>query len=210
MINLNDTNGASTLTHGVTKKCLKEFKESLIGVEMGIAYGGGVEKIGKLWKDRGFIFAMDTFEGHPREITEQCQYTQEAGGREALASYCMDDWYNTFGMEQLSVDYIQSELDRQGLRNVILIKGLITEKTIIPFNKLHYCLIDLDFPLSMWNGYNLVKDLIVKGGYLCLHDVVPKGHIHGNWEYYQQILEEGKFTLISEHPSSFLAILKKK
>jgi hypothetical protein len=209
MINLNDTNGASALTFDIAKKCLLEFKEKLIGCEMGIAFGGGVEAIGKLWKERGKIYGMDTFEGHPLEITEQCQYTQEAGGRASLASYCMQNWYDIYGIEKVNIEYIQSELDKQGLSNVNLVKGLIDEKTVLKFKKLHYCLIDLDFPLSMWNGYNLVKDLIIKDGYLCLHDVVPKGHIHGNWEYYQNILKEGKFRLISEHPESYLAILKK-
>lgn len=210
MKQLNDLNGASDHTNRIVTNLMKEFNETLIGCEMGIAYGGGIENIGKIWKGRGFIYGFDTFEGHPLQISKECQYTIEAGGDGALATYCMQDWYNNWGIEGVTEPYIRNELDKEGLKNVILVKGLITEKTDISFiPKLHYVLLDLDFPLSMWNAYNVVKHKIVSGGYLCLHDVIPKGHIHGNYEYYQDMIKEGLFKVYEEHPENLLAILKK-
>ena len=61
MIELNDVNGASSVTAAFAKKCLEIFNEPLIGCEMGIAYGGGPERIGKAWKNRGTIYGFDTF-----------------------------------------------------------------------------------------------------------------------------------------------------
>lgn len=122
----------------------------------------------------------------------------------------MDEWYKAdkYGKGGLSYDYIRGELDRQELDNVILVKGLITDKTDLSFiKKLHYCFLDLDFPLSMWQAYNLIKGKIVKGGYLLLHDVLPVGHIHGLTEYYEK-MKDG-FEVIGEYQSEHLAILKK-
>jgi hypothetical protein len=210
MKHLNDTNGASTHTLEIAERCLNEF-ETLTGVEMGIAYGGGVEAIGKLWKDKGVIYGMDTFEGHPQEIAEICEITKQSGGKDSFAARCMDGWYQSseYGTEAFKLDYIQSELDKQGLDNVKLVKGLITDKTKLPFKELNYCFIDLDYPLSQIQAYELVKKLIVKGGYLLLHDMIPKGHITGNFEYYQKILKEGLFEVVKEVPESYLCILKK-
>lgn len=211
MIHLNDTNGASFHTYEVVKKVMNEFVGEITGCEMGIAYGGGVEAIGKLWKDRGIVYGFDTFEGHPKQVADSCEYTKQAGGAGALATWCMDQWYNNpaYGTDAIKYEYIREQLDKQGLDNVILVKGLITDKTKLPFNKLNYCFLDLDFPLSMWQAYNLVKDKIVKGGYLCLHDVLPHGHIPGCWEYYHQMLSEGLFEIHKEVPECLLAILKK-
>lgn len=213
MKHLNDTNGASHYTGLIVQQVLKEFIGNIAGAEFGIAYGGGVESIGKLWKGRGIVYGFDTFEGHPKQVAEKCEYTIEAGGSGALATWCMDQWYNSpdYGTEAIKYDYIRYQLDKQGLDNVILVKGLITDKTDVSFlPELQYCFLDLDFPLSMWQAYNLVKDKIVKGGYLCLHDVIPKGHIHGCYEYYQKMLAEGLFEIYKEVPECLLAILKKK
>lgn len=212
MKHLNDTNGASTHTLRIAEKLLQEFPETLTGAEFGVAYGGGVEAIGKLWKDRGLIYGFDTFEGHPEEIAEICAYSKEKGGKSSFAARCMDGWYQSpeYGTEAIKMNFIQSELNRQGLDNVKLVQGIVTDKTKVPFKKLHYCFIDLDFPLSQWQTYNLVKNKIVKGGYLLMHDMVPEGHIHGNYEYHLQILNEGIFELIQEIPESFLTIFKKK
>lgn len=209
MIQLNDTNGASTFTFKVAEKLMNNF-DQLTGAEFGVAYGGGVERIGKLWGSRGTIYGFDTFTGHPKEIGEVCKHTKAAGGRNAFAATCMDSWYENpdYGTDRLSYEYQRAELDRQGLSNVILVKGLITNKTKLPFDELHYCFLDLDFPLSMWHAYNLVKDKIVKGGYLCLHDVIPEWHIPGCYEYYQKILQEGLFEIESEE-ACLLAVLKK-
>lgn len=200
MINLNDTNGAAKILMDVAIRCMHEFEGALTGAEFGIAYGGGVEAIGKLWKGRGAVYGFDTFEGHPRQVGDLCEFTRVAGGsKHSFAANCMNGWYDKYDPELLTYKYQRYELDRQGLENVHLVQGLVDEKTYIPFPQLHYCLLDLDFPLSIWQAYNLVKEKIVPGGYLCLHDCIPKGHIPGCWEYYQKILDDGLFRLEEEH-----------
>lgn len=213
MIELNDTNGASAFTKRYAETVMSEFNGELIGAEFGIAYGGGVERIGKLWKDRGIIYGFDTFEGHPKEIGDLCPFTVLTGGKDSFAATCMDNWYKPehYGMEAIKKEYIQSELDRQGLSNVILVKGLVTadiDVSFIPY--LNYCLLDLDFPLSMLEAYYLVKDKILHGGYLLLHDVIPAGHIVGCNEIYKRILEDNIWEIVEEKENCLLVILKRK
>lgn len=213
MIELNDTNGASTFTQEYAKRCMDEFPGPLAGAEFGVAYGGGVERIGRLWKDRGVVYGFDTFEGHPKEIGDLCPFSSIGGGKNSFAATCMDNWYSNkdFGTERISLEYIQSELDRQELSNVKLVKGLVTADMDVSFLPgLHYCLLDLDFPLSMMEAYYLVRDKIVPGGYLLLHDVIPHGHIFGCWEVYKRMLEQGYFDIVEEKDNYLLAILKRK
>jgi hypothetical protein len=214
MIHLNDINGASQRTIECARMCLTAFTGMLVGAEFGIAYGGGVEAIGKLWANRGLIYGFDTFTGHPQEVADRCEYTQAAGGRSSFAARCMDEWYkpDRFGTEALTYEYQRAELDRQGLHNVILVKGMVDDTTSISYiPRLHYCLLDLDYPLSMWQAYNLVKNKMVPGGYLCLHDVIPPGHIPGCNEVYQRILAEDLFAVHLEHPAPVhLVIMQKK
>lgn len=211
MIELNDSNGASHITSTFAAKCLEIFDEPLVGCEMGIAYGGGPERIGKLWKDRGTIYGFDTFEGHPQdEVVENCVEAQEAGGLMSHAARCMDHWYNIYGTEGVKLAYQQAQLDAQGLDNVKLVKGLITSKTDVSFiDKLHYCFIDLDYHICMKDAYNLVKSKIVKDGFLLLHDVIPNGHIKGLYDLYCDILGTGDYKVILESPSSFIVVLQK-
>lgn len=209
---LNDTNGASELTKFYSRKCLEEFNGFLIGAEFGVAYGGGIARIGADWKDRGVVYGFDTFEGHPKEIANICEYSKQDNGFFSSAATAMDFWYEKNGIENTSKNHITKKLDSVGINNVFLVKGLITEKSnihYIPY--LNYCLLDLDFPLSMIHAWNLVKNKIVKGGYLCLHDVVPRGHIHGLWECYQEMISENLYDVISETDEyTGLAILRKK
>jgi FkbM family methyltransferase len=215
LIELNEVNGADKLLDRVAKNCLREFNETLYGVEMGIAYGGGAQRLGHTWKGRGFVWAFDTFEGHPNsDMVARCPDTQAAGGMSSTAATCMQYWYDnkeTYGVEKLKDDYIRTELDKFGLFNVMLVKGLVTDQldlSAIP--KLHYAFLDMDFPRAQWDGYLLVKDKIVSGGYLCLHDMIPNGHIPGCYEKYQQILDSGLWDLILEDKQSYLVILKRK
>jgi hypothetical protein len=214
MIELNDTNGASTFTRQYADRCLTDFPDQkLTGAEFGIAYGGGVERIGKIWKGRGVVYGFDTFEGHPKEIGELCAFSAATGGRSSFAATCMDSWYSNpdYGTERLSLEYQKGELDRQGIDNVKLIKGLVTADMDISFiNELHYCLLDLDFPLSMLEAYYLVRGKIVSGGYLLLHDVIPAGHITGCNEVYKRILEDDIWDIVEEKDNYLLAILRKK
>jgi len=209
MRNLNDTNGASQILLDIATKTLEEFKSNVIGIEMGIAYGGGVESIGKIWKDKGIVYGFDTFEGHPKEVAlkdPDCGYSMDS-----FAAKCMDDWYTMYDNNELTLEYQEAELKKQNITNVKLVKGLIDENTNIDFIPyINYCLIDLDFTLAMKNAYNIVKNKLVKGAYLCLHDVVPHGHIGGLNEYYEQIKNSGEYELIGEFPNSYLAVLKKK
>ena len=163
---LNDLNGASQLTKFYSQKCLEEFNGFLIGAEFGVAYGGGIARIGNDWKGRGIVYGFDTFEGHPKEISNKCKYTQEDGLLNAHATICMDPWYESkeYGTEKIKYKYIRDQLNSQGLYNVNLVKGLIDDNTNIDhIDYLNYCLLDLQFPLSMVQAWNLVKNKNVKG-----------------------------------------------
>lgn len=213
MIELNEIIHASTHTQKCVERLLSEFDGHLYGAEMGIAYGGGIQKIGTRWKDRGTVWGFDTFEGHPREVADICPDTIMDGGQKSHAANCMDFWYRRggeFAVDHTAYDYIRGELDKEGLDNVILCKGLITQSTDLWFiPKLHYVLLDLDYPLSMRQAYELVKNKIVPCGYLCLHDVLPEQHLHGLYSFYQEIIASGLFSVVSEHPECYLAVLKK-
>jgi len=208
LINLNDTNGASADLLCIAKRVVKQFKSNIIGAEFGVAYGGGVEAIGKIWKNRGIIYGFDTFESHPKYVAEtdpECEFSINSH-----AAYCMDPWYKKYGKEKLSTEYIQSVLDSQGLSNVKLVKGLVCSGTNIDYMPyLDYVTLDLDFPISMRQAYSLVKDKMTKGSYLCLHDVIPRGHINGLFELYQEIKNENLFQVVIENYSSYLVVLKR-
>lgn len=215
---LNEENGASKFMQEIALRCLNEFDGTLYGLEMGIAYGGGIAKIGSKWKGRGVLWGFDTFEGHPiEEMLERCEVSRKSGGRKSHAAICMDRWYThnfagfETGMDKIKYEYIREEMDKLGLSNVNLVKTLVTDKTDVSFIPyLNYALLDMDFPQAQKDGYELVKDKFVKGGYLCLHDMVPRGHIPGCWEVYQEILNEGLFEIVEEIPKSYLVILKRK
>lgn len=214
MIELNAINGASVHTQNCVERLKTEFEGHLYGAEFGVAYGGGIEKIGRKWKGRGTVYGFDTFAGHPRKVADVCEASIEDGGQESQAAVCMDFWYKRggeFDVAHVQYGNIRAELDRQQLDNVVLCAGLITDKTDLWFvPKLHYVLLDLDFPLSMRQAYELVKHKLVPGGYLCLHDVLPVTHLHGLGEFYSDVLADGLFDVVGEYPESYLAVLKKK
>jgi len=136
-------NNAQEICLTCCQKLLTEVKTPLIGAELGIAYGGGVESIGKLWKGRGIIYGFDTFTGHPKQLAVDLQNPEAT---------CMDFWYQNFPNEELSYEYQRAELDRQGLDNVILKKGLINEFSCKEIPYLNYALLDLDILASMKIG----------------------------------------------------------
>jgi len=201
MINLNDDNGAGPITRIYANEILNYFSNPTL-VELGSPYGGGVEQIGKMSKGKGRIFAFDTFTGHPKELS----YSQNS--HEAI---CMDPQYAKYGTEALEYDYQRSELDRQGLSNVILRKGLISDSSMIDadIHAIHYALLDLDMITPMVLAWRLVRPLMVPGGYLCLHDVTPREHIAGLWGLYQEILASGEYNLILEEPKSYIVVLQR-
>ena len=156
-------NNAQDICLNYCQKLLTEVDTPLIGAEFGSAYGGGVESIGKLWKDRGIVYGFDTFIGHPKQLAVNLQ-DEEAT--------CMDFWYQYFPNDELSYEYQRAELNRQGLDNVILKKGLNDVFSCEEIPYLNYALLDLDILASMKIGYEAVKNKIVKGGYLFFHDVI--------------------------------------
>lgn len=203
---LNSLNGADLVETDFFTRCLTEFKGELTGTVMGMAYGGSVEAMGKAWKGRGKIYGFDTFEDlHPKQLSKD------------LASFeatCMDYWYGdkVFGTKNLAFAYIRGELDKQGLDNVILRKGLINDKSLEDVPSLNYVLLDMDLYESTKTGYELVRNKIVKGGYLLLHDVIPEHHLPLLNSYYlNTILNDNdvKWEIAFEKRSGFIVALRK-
>ena len=202
LINLNEPFLAGPKLLDIADRVLKEFKSDIIGAEFGVAYGGGIQAIGKLWGRKGLIYGFDTFEGHPRYIAKT--------EIDAAAVHAVDMWYEKYGMEKLSIEYIQSVLSAQGLNNAKLVKGLVTENTEIEYIPyLDYVLLDLDFPTAMRTAYRLVKDKLTSGSYLCLHDVSPTGRIPGVFQLYQDIKQDGLFEVFVEDFTADLVVLKR-
>jgi len=211
LINLNDTNGAAPELLAVAQIVRAEWKKDIIGAEFGIAYGGGVEGIGLLWKGVGTIHGYDTFEGHPDYLAASDPDLRN--GTSNFAARCMDYWYqdNVYGTANLSYEYQRSELDKQGLDNVILHKGLVTPQTdVSDLPYLNYAFLDLDIPMCMKDAYHLIKDKLLVNAFLCLHDVVPKSHIEGLNEWYEEIKSRDGFVVHKDLGGNMLAILRKQ
>ena len=201
MIELNSQNGADQILRFVQRLCLKEFpKEQLVGVEMGIAYGGGVEALGKIWGSRGHVYGYDTFEGHPKQL---------ASSPDSFEATCMEEHYEKHGKEALSYEYQRAELDRQGLDNVILVQGLVDSDCCWAIPYIHYCLLDLDILLPMKDGYEAVRHKIVNGGYLCLHDVVGHKSLPELHAWYEDIKIHPQWEVMFEGEKEYLAILRR-
>jgi len=206
MITLNEVNGADKIVLKYAKRLMDEFDGHLYGAEMGIAYGGGVESIGKMWGKRGTVYGFDTFEDmHPKHLAEDPKSFQAT---------CMDGWYasDKYNTDRLAYAYQRSELDRQGLDNVILVKGEVSKDSCKDIPYLNYVLLDMDIEASMRNGYEAVRDKVVPGGYLFLHDVLPPNHIreiHDWW--YQEVMPGTKlWKVVGEWDGSFLAGFKRR
>ena len=181
MISLNKINGAETITIEYVKTLLDlETDKPLIGVEMGIAYGGGTEKVGKIWKDKGKVYGFDTFKGHPKHLAP----------KGSLEANCMDNWYKkeVFGKDKLSYEYQRKELDKQGLDNVILVKGEVNEDSCKDIPYIHYALLDLDIKESMESAYRAVRDKILPGHVMFLHDVIPATHIPRVFHWFHDVV----------------------
>ena len=161
MIYLTQNHGYAKPAMELAQQVLLDFKEPLYGAEFGVGWGGGIEWIGKLWKDRGIVWGFDTFEGMPKYIGDP------EGKEEANA---LDAFYAAYGTEGLMYQKIREELDNQGLDNVILVKGLISDTSCRDIPRLHYVELDLDMLESMQIAYGAVASKIVPNGYLLLHD----------------------------------------
>jgi hypothetical protein len=172
--------------------------EPLVGVEMGIAYGGGVEALSKLWGKRGTIYGYDTFEGHPKQI---------ATSDTAPEATCMDDHYNKYGRDGLDIDYQKKHLAMQGIDNVILVKGLVNSDSCWRLPKIHYCLLDMDILVSMKEGYEAVRHRIVNEGVLCLHDVCWPNQLPELRAWYEEIKKEPQWEVVIEVEKLGVAVL---
>lgn len=183
---------------------LEKFpKDELIGLEIGSAYGGGVEIAAKLWKGRGKFYGYDTFEGHPRDLADD-QSDKEA--------WCMDMWYkdNEFGTEKIKYDYQRKILDEEGLTNAILVKGRVNKHSFDDIKKAHFVMIDMDMIKPTRIAYEAIKDKIVVGGYLMMHDSLPENHLPQIHRYvYEEIIKEGRWKLIKQSYPGLVTVLER-
>ena len=68
----------------------------------------------------------------------------------------------------------------------------------------------MDLNASMRSGYLAVADKLVPGGFLAMHDVVPPGHIPGNYEiFYEEFMEPGKWEEVCREPQSYFCAWRK-
>jgi hypothetical protein len=180
-------------------------ENNLVGLEIGSAYGGGVEIGAKMFGKRGKFYGFDTFEGHPRDL---------AVDQKNLEAYCMEMWYQSdqkqFSKEKLAYKYQRQRLDNGGLTNAILVKGRINKHSFDMIDKIHFAIIDLDLIVPTRIAYEAIKDKIVVGGYLFMHDALPPDHlpmIHSL--VYHQILAEGRWKIVKESNSGNLTALER-
>ena len=199
MVNLNSINGAALYLQYFQTLLVGKFKKDLVGVEMGIAYGGGVESLGTIWRDVGTVYGFDTFEGHPEFLADDHM---------GIEARCMDKWYrdDMFGRKALTYEFQRNQLDSEGLTNVKLVKGIVSPDSCRTIPKIHYCLLDMDILESMKTGYEAVKDKMVEGGYLFIHDAIPADHIPAlhNWWYNEVMSNSPNLKVIGEWNGSFL------
>ena len=206
MIWLNNVNGADKICTEYHQKVLDEFPGHVYGAVCGIAYGGEIESCAKLWKDRGTIYGYDTFEDlHPKHLAPN-------GNKESFEATCMDSWYHrdVHGTDQLAYAYQREELDKQGLTNAVLVKGEVHPQSCQDIPQIHYAFLDMDMPISMHNGYLAVKDKIVAGGYLLLHDTQNIQSV-GDW-YREEVLgkDGSMWEEIGKWDGSMLVALQRK
>lgn len=200
LIWLNSYNGAHTWTFRKARELEKKFDKPLKYVEMGSAYGGGLEAMGKRgWECWGF----DTFEGHPKHMSKS---------ETSFEAACMDAWYDNpeYGRGRLSYEYQREQLDLLKLDNVHLVKGLIRKNSMKKVGKAHMVLIDLDMIASTRIAFEAVKNYVIKGGYLLMHDALPPHHLPQIYKFvYDEILKDKRWRLAQEAYQSFLAILQR-
>lgn len=183
------------------KKAIEDFKPPLTFVELGSAYGGGVEEAAIRLKGIGTVYGFDTFEGHPKDLAEDIN---------SFEATCMDHWYDpkVVGKEKLKYEYQRKILDEEKLDNAVLIKGRVNKSTLKKIDKIHYAFLDMDILASMKTGFDIVEPKLVPGGYLLLHDVLNNIESLKKW-YENTIRVAPNFSVISEHPENLIAVLQK-
>lgn len=206
MISLNVINGAQQILWYHQAKLITRFSEGLVGIEMGIGYGGGLELLGSLWKGRGEVYGFDTFEDlHPDFLAKE-KYGAEAR--------CMDHWYNpdVFGTDALSYEWMRKTLDTEHLTNVHLVRGLVHKESCRDIPKIHYALLDMDIEASMRNGWDAIKDKIVPGGYVFIHDALPENHLPAvhKWWFNEVLPSSPEYEVVGHWPNQFLTGVVRK
>lgn len=196
---LNDVNGAHIVCEKFELQCLKDFPEGkLYAAIMGLAYGGDVERIIRNWGERGEVWGYDTFIGHPKHLAQD---------QNAFEATCMEHWYRTIGTDALSYEYQRKVLDSLGFTNAHLIKGEVQKDSCKDIPYLNYAFLDMDIIASMQTGYEAVKDKLVEGGYLLLHDV---NNIQTLIQWYTtEVRTDPMWEILVEY-DSLTAVLRKK
>ena len=196
-------NGADKLLEKYVLLTKETFKTNLVGVFMGIAFGGDVEMAARHWKGCGDVYGYDTFDsGHPRQL---------AYAPNSYEATCMDDSYAKWGTDELSYDWQIAQLAKQGLTNAHLVKGLVDSGSCSNLDHINLAWMDMDMNRSMLSGWYAVSGRIVPGGFLVMHDVVPKGHMPNNYEmFYEGLFEAEKWEDLEQVPPSYFCAWRKK
>lgn len=196
-------NGADRLLKQFVVLTRDTFKENLIGVFMGIAYGGDVEMAAREWLGCGKVYGYDTFDqGHPDQLS------LDSNSYEAR---CMDEVYQKWGRDEISFDWQLGELSRLGLKNAHLVKGLVTPDSCKELDHINLAWLDMDLNASMKSGYLATFGKIVPGGFLTAHDVLPPGHIPGNYEmFYEDFFDPKQWEEVCHEPKSYFMAWRKR
>ena len=201
---LNAGNGTAKLQCECVQALPSMFpNEEIIALEVGCAYGGGVEMMGQILSSAGKVYGYDTFEGHPKDLADN------PTDAEAL---CMELWYKEprHGLSKLSIDYQRVILEEEGIDNVTLVKGRVNEHSFDDIEKVHFAILDLDLVESTRIAYNALKDKIVKGGYLFIHDALPVDNlVHLNKYVYDEIVPDKRWEIFGEFPNKFVLVLQR-
>ena len=198
---LNNVNGADKIAAEYHQKVLDEFKDNLVAVVMGSAYGGELEYIARLWGDKGKVYGFDVFDDlHPKHI---------CADPESFAATCMDYWYGLeeYGRDKMKLEYQQGLLDGMKMDNVKLIKGLVDKDSCKDIKNIHYAFLDMDMVESMSIGFEAVKDNMAIGGYLFLHDTQNIPEV-GKW-YREVVLKDKRYKQIFKGDAQMLVGLQR-
>ena len=157
---LNFPSSDANLQMEIVKSLPSRFEGKLTLLEIGTPYGGAVEWMAKEIPN-STVYGFDTFEGHPRDLSED-QNSPEA--------VCMDQWYTKYGKEGLDYNYQRKVLKEEGLKNATLVKGRINAHSFDMIKKIHFAMLDLDLIQPTKVAYEAIKNKVVNGGYLFMHD----------------------------------------
>jgi hypothetical protein len=202
-------NGTTAYLQKYLHQALSEFPlGEFVYVELGSAWGGNLQYAGELLRDKGIVYGFDTFSGMPKHLGLEEEKNCIIRGWGHNIPNCMDVWYAKFDPNELTYSYQRQVLDENALNNVILVKGEVNENSLDNIPYVNYAFLDMDLLVPMQIGYEAIKNKLVSGGYLLLHDVVNNLPLLMQW--YEEIKGEGIWEIVEEVPNSYLAILRKK